>query len=191
MAERNERRKKRTTELLTTKETKYTKENHTMKKNNVGVGLFIITLILLAYASAASAATQLSAEALGVLRYDTKSYEKTWGAAVDVGVKFNSWVTGHVRAISYETDDWRGGAIDEGAALIEARLFQSANNALSLSAVGGVTRSFAVEDWGLAGGGRLAYALSPNVSIVLESLAVIQEQSDAALLSFAGVRLSF
>lgn len=134
---------------------------------------------------------QGSIETLGFLRYDTSTHSKDWGAGVDLGVKFNQWVKGHLRLVSYETDNWGGGAIDEGSALVEGALFRSANRKLTLSAIGGVDRLFASSDWGLSAGGRVSYALTKRTYLLLESRARIAEHRDAEVVSVGGIGFSF
>ena len=153
------------------------------------IALFTIITCALVYACSVQA--QLSVETLGVLRYDTKSYEKTWGAGADLGVKLNDFVTGHVRAVAYETDNWRGGAVDEVSALVEARLLQSANKAVSLSAIGGVDYAIASEAYGLSAGGRLAYSFSERFKAGIEARAQIMEGANVVLIPAAYLSLSF
>ena len=97
---------------------------------------------------------KLSVEAIGAIRYNDLKGPGDYGAGADFGYQFNKYVTGHVRLLAYETDNWRGSAIDEGALLVEAKLLRSANGKLSLSAIGGAHRDIARDDWGFGVGLR-------------------------------------
>lgn len=147
--------------------------------------------LLLAAALSASAAPQISIETLGAVRNANINGAATFGAGVDVGVKFNDWVTGHARALAYETDNWRGSVVDEGSLLVEAQLFSSASKRVTLSAIGGADRDFVADDWGFSVGIRPAIVLTKNFSIVAESRIRAWFKQDKDLITTAGLRFSF
>ena len=134
---------------------------------------------------------KLSAEVLGVLRlYDLDSNQDSYGVGADVAYSFNHWVKGHIRAIAYESPDgWRGGAVDEGSALVEARLFQSANQAISLSAIGGADRDFSASDWGFSVGARASVVVYGPFYVGGESRirAWFKQEKDLVSTVFAGL----
>ena len=126
---------------------------------------------LIYVALAFTCTAQLSAELLGAMRHVNIDGRVQWGAGVDIGYAFNKEATiiGHVRAISYSDNDWRGGVVDEGSALLEANLFTSANKKVSLAAIGGADRDFEADDWGFSVGLRPSLKLTENLSLVADS----------------------
>jgi hypothetical protein len=99
-------------------------------------------------------APRLFVEGVGAIRYDDLKGPATYGGGADLGYAFNKYVIGHARVLTYETDNWRGTAVDEGSLLAEAKLLSSANGKLSLSGIGGVHRDFDRDDWGFGIGAR-------------------------------------
>lgn len=134
---------------------------------------------------------QVSLETLGQLRYSTSTDTHTYGVGVDAGYKLNQWVTGHIRAVSYETDNWRGGAIDEGSLLVEGSLFKSANGKVTASAIGGVYRDFSERSWGLGVGGRLTATLYKKLAAIGEVQVRLHEEAHFELVPVVGLQLSF
>lgn len=113
---------------------------------------------------------RLSFETLGVIRYsDIGSGHQDYGVGLDAGYEFNRYVIGHVRAISYQNDDWGGSVVDEGSLLVEARLFSSQNSRVSLSAIGGADRDFDRDKWGLSVGLRPSLWIWKGLSLVTEA----------------------
>ena len=137
--------------------------------------------------------SKLSAEVLGVLRLnDLDSNQDSYGVGAGVAYNFNAWVKGHIRAIAYESpDNWRGGAIDEGSALVEARLFHSQNGRISLSAIGGADRDFRESDWGFSVGARAALVVYGPFSIGAESRIRAWFEQDKDLISSVFGQVSF
>lgn len=155
-----------------------------MKTILTAVTCYILTLL-------GCLAGNISVETLGAVRHINIHDGVDYGAGVDLGLKLNSFVTGHVRALAYESDNWRGSTIDEGSLLIEARLLTSANKKLSLSAVGGVTRDFGVDDWGFGVGPRLTVQLTPNIGLVGESQIRAWFDREKDLITTFGIQFTF
>lgn len=153
--------------------------------------LFLAVVYPLTAEEKPSSGIQLSVETLGAIRHADIAGKPTYGAGVDVAVKFNRFVTAHVRAIGYETDNWGGGAIDEGSALIEARLFSSNNGKISLSAIGGGHRDFAREDWGFGVGARASVNIIGPLSLFGQSEIRAWFNQPKDVLSTAGLQFSF
>ncbi len=134
---------------------------------------------------------KLSVEALGVVRLnDIDSNQDTYGVGADVAYNFNAWVKAHIRAVAYESPDhWRGGAVDEGSALVEARLFQSENQSVSLSAIGGADRDFRAQDWGFSVGARASLVIYGPFYVGAESRirAWFKQEKDLVSTVFAGL----
>lgn len=145
---------------------------------------------MLAWACCAGDATY-SLETLGTLRYNTSTERKDWGAGADLGLRLNRYVLGHVRAIAYSTDSWRGGAIDEGSLLIEGELLRSSNRKMVLSVIGGADRQFTDDVWGLSAGPRLRVFFSSRFSVLGELRARIFERSDLELVPTLGLSWAF
>lgn len=135
--------------------------------------------------------SSLSVEAIGAIRYDDLKGPATYGAGADVGYAFNKYVIGHARLLTYETDDWRGSAIDEGSLLAEAKFLRSANGRLSLSGIGGVHRDFDRDDWGFGIGARGTAVIWKNLSAFAqgEIRAWFSKEKDG--LVSAGLQLAF
>lgn len=134
--------------------------------------------------------SKVSAEMLAVIRQDLKGGQD-WGAGVDVGYKFNKFVSGHALAVGYANDDWGGSAVDEVAALVEARLFTSDNGGVTLSAIGGGVYSFDITDFALGIGGKAELKLTKRISGVASCLyrVFIDAEDDAQIL--LGAKYSF
>ena len=146
------------------------------------------------------ATARISVETLAAIKSINVTHGERYGAGVGVGYKLNDWVTGRVRAISYHDDPgghWRGTAIDEGSLLVEATLFRTKNEALSLSAIGGADYNFELRDAGFSAGLRAAFALSSDISLVAESrlrhwfASESCDPQNTDLISTAGIQFSF
>jgi hypothetical protein len=128
----------------------------TMKTIITAINCYLFTLF-------ACLAGNLSVETIGAIRHPNFD-NPVWGAGIDLGYKLNSFVTLHGRAIGYETDSWRGGAVDEGSIYASAMLFSSANQGLKLAATAGGHRDFHADDWGFGVG------LRPSLTIIKNRL---------------------
>lgn len=135
----------------------------------------------------------LSVETLGVVRHQNLNFKKdSYGVGLGLGYAFNDWVRGHVRAVAYDSpDNWRGGVVDEGSALVEARLFHSNNGRISLSAIGGADRDFRAEDWGFSVGARAGVAVYGPLSLGAESRIRAWFKQEKDLVSSVFLQLSF
>ena len=153
----------------------------------------IKTLIALLFTTVASfgAMPTLSIETLGAIKNPNITDKAHYGAGLDVGAKFNKFVTGHVRAISYSDQDWRGSAVDEGSLLVEARLLGSESGKLTLSAIGGADRDFALDDWGFSVGARGAVQLTKNFGLFGESRIRAWFHEEKDLITSAGLAFTF
>lgn len=139
-----------------------------------------------------TANAQLSVETLGVIRHKNITQGPAYGAGVDIGYKFNKYVSGHVRAVAYEENDWGGSVIDEGSLLVRATLLRSENNAFSLYAIGGGDRSFGViEDWGFSVGLGARLTLYKQLHIGADSRVRAWIKQEKDLVSSAFIGLSF
>ena len=166
-----------------------------MKKTTIA--LAIITALPLMAAEKPvkkeSLLSNLSVEALGVIRYQGTSFDKgeDYGVGVGIGYRFNKYVSGQINAISYSNEDWGGGTVDEGSALIYATLLSSQNGGVSLAAVGGVDRSFQYEDWGFSVGPCVSFAISKNIYLTTEARVRAWDKREMDVLVTAGVGFSF
>jgi hypothetical protein len=133
----------------------------------------------------------LSLEVLGAYRSVNLGDRDQYGAGLDLGIKFNNFVSGHIRALAYSDNHWRGTVVDEGSALIEAKLLGSANGRLTLSAIGGADRDFAADDWGFSVGPRISIVLTKYLSIVGESRLRAWFDQEKDLITTAGLKFSF
>lgn len=134
---------------------------------------------------------QLSVETLGAVKHADFAGKPLYGAGADVALKFNKFVTAHVRALAYETDNWGGGAIDEGSLLVEARLLSSANGKISLSAIGGGHHDFGRGDWGFGIGAKVAANIYGPLSIFAQDEVRAWFNGPKDNLATAGLEFSF
>lgn len=104
---------------------------------------------------------------VAVLQTEGLNGKSTLGAGLDVGVGFNQYVSAHLAAYTYETDNWRGGAVDEIEAYGQGKisLAKIFDKQLSLTGKGGAVYDPAVQDYALAVGAGASLALSKSVSI--------------------------
>lgn len=153
-------------------------------RNTITIYLFLLFL-------ACTAKAQLSVETLGAIRNHNITGRESYGVGVGLGYKFNNWVTGRVRALSYSDDDWRGGVVDEGSLLVDATLLRSANGKIQLGAIGGADRDFAADDWGFSVGLRPSINLTKNLSLFGESRIRAWFKQSKDLITTAGLNLSF
>lgn len=93
-----------------------------------------------------------------------------WGAGVDIGFKFNKYVSLHAAALAYEADDWGGPAIDETSVLFRGDLLRFAEGKLIFYGLGSADRSWNEHktgdgDWGLGLGAGAELAIWDNFSL--------------------------
>lgn len=153
--------------------------------------LVLLVALMAGMLSNTKGAQGLSVETLAVIRSAGITDSTDYGAGVDLGLKLNAYVTGHVRAVAYSNDDWRGSAVDAGSLLVEAKLLTSANKKVTLSAIGGVTRYFGEEDWAFGVGPRVSVSLTKNLSLVGETQIEALFKGDKNLITSAGLQFSF
>jgi hypothetical protein len=154
-----------------------------------------VLCVLAASLACLQAAPQLSVETLGVLKKEGFNHS-VYGVGLDLGAKFNKWVSGHVQAVSYENQDqWGGSTIDEGALLVKANLFAPEKSRLSLYALGGGDYSFERGDFGFgvgAGGAvRLLGTKHFNLSLDANSRVRAWFNTDKDWISQVGLKFSF
>lgn len=150
------------------------------------LALLTLSAVNCAYAEAPK---KFSLETLGVATLDLDGGED-YGAGLDLGYSFNRHVTAHARVVAYETDNWRGPAIDEVSLLGEAALFRSASGA-TLSAIGGGEYDIQQTDAGLSAGLRASIPLSKSLSLIGEGRYRLWRDGQDDVPLVAGLRWSF
>lgn len=137
------------------------------KEHMKKVVALLTSLFVCVGTQAASFINNIGGEPLGQIRLDLKG-NQDYGAGLGLTYKFNQFVKGHVRAIGYSENDWRGSVVDEGSALVEATLLKSANGGVTLSAIGGGDYAVMRVDFALSVGGRVKFSLHKNVGLFVE-----------------------
>lgn len=133
----------------------------------------------------------LSVETFAAIKHTGITKGEDYGAGVGFEYKFNQYVSGVVRAVSYSNDDWRGSTIDEGSLLVKATLFGSASKGVSLYGIGGVDRAFGVDDWGFGAGVGVGVKLHKNVELFGETRVRAWMDAEKDLITAAGINWSF
>jgi opacity protein-like surface antigen len=124
---------------------------------------------------------------VGAVRTADLTGRSEWGAGVDLGYSFNSFVSLHVVNLAFEgpgqtTQDvktketfgsrttgpnsWAGSAIDETDVLLKARINRFSNESVSLYGIGGGLHTWEKNDrWGLSVGAGLEYRFNKNIGL--------------------------
>lgn len=133
----------------------------------------IALLMAAAFAITATAAdnflANVSLSPIGVVNIDPSNGGKEWGAGVKLDYQLNKTVNIQLGLVSYESDHWKGSAIDESPAEVRAMLLTSKGGGASLYAIGGVDRSWRYDDWGMKGGLGLDFKLTKQLSAFAEA----------------------
>lgn len=162
-----------------------------MKKTMLVAAL--TSLAAITVSNAADYFKSVSVETLGVFKHSGPSFgEVDYGAGVALGYDFNKYVTGYVRALTYQEDNnWHGGAIDEGSVLFESNLFQTKKGGAALGIIGGVDRNFFKNDWGLSVGLCPSFKLTSQLSVFAESRIGVWIHDERTLTTTVGFNWHF
>jgi hypothetical protein len=170
-------------------------KTHFVKQLIMAAVFIVLAYLALLLASpktlGASFIDNLSVSPYGAMKSVNITDGHVFGAGIAVDYKVNTPVSVGIRATSFETDEWRGSAIDEGSFVVTAVLLKSDNNGLTLAAVGAVDRDFDNQDWGFSTGARVAAKLHKQVELFGESRIRAWFDQDKDLITSAGVKFSF
>ncbi len=130
----------------------------------------VIALLLFAMAANSNAAEKSILESISVapvaaLKGSEITGEHTFGAGLDLGFDVNKFVSIHATALGYETDNWRGGVVDESEVYGKANFVKFANESFVFYGKGGATRDWSGDDWALGVGLGAELRLSKSVSV--------------------------
>jgi hypothetical protein len=92
-----------------------------------------------------------------------------YGTGIDVGYAINRTVSLHVASLAYETDNWKGPAIDESSLLFRADLIRYSKERFVAYALGGADRDWDRDDWAFGVGIGAEVRLAKNLSLGLDS----------------------
>ena len=91
--------------------------------------------------------------------------EHTLGIGLDLGFNVNKYVSIHGTALTYETENWKSGVVDESELYGRANFVKYANESFVLYGKGGVARDWTNDDWALGVGLGAELRLSKHVAL--------------------------
>jgi len=112
----------------------------------------------------------------------------TFGAGLDAGIGINKYVSIHVAGYGYETDSWRGGAVDELESYVKANLASFSKQVLVVTAKAGAVWDTALDDYAMSVGAGLDLNLSKRFTLGADYSirAWFNERDKDSLLRFFG-----
>ncbi len=130
----------------------------------------VVAVLLFAMAANSNAAEKSILESISIapvaaLKGAEITGSHTFGTGLDLGFDVNKFVSIHATALGYETDNWRGGVVDESEIYGKANFVKFANESFVLYGKGGVTRDWSGDDWALGVGLGAELRLSESVSV--------------------------
>ena len=125
-------------------------------------------------ASAADAGTtakfidSITVAPVAALRSADITGPSTLGAGLDLGVAVNPFVSIHGSAVGYESDQWRGGVVDESEFYGKGVFARFADESFRLYGKGGAVRDWGEDLWGFAVGAGAELRFSKNAGVAAD-----------------------
>lgn len=127
--------------------------------------LFLFALSICKAHSADSILKSITVAPVAVLKGADITGEHTFGTGLDLGFNVNKYVSIHGTALTYETEHWQSGVIDESELYGRANFVKYANESFVLYGKGGVARDWTNDDWALGVGLGAELRLSNHVAL--------------------------
>ena len=129
----------------------------------------IRTILLIAVAIAITKvygkAADISVAPIAVLKGSGITGDHTLGAGIDIGLGVNKFVSIHIANTGYETEGWKGSAVDETEVYGKANFAKFANESFLLYGKGGATRDWQNESWAMGVGLGAQYNFNKSISL--------------------------
>lgn len=116
------------------------------------VALLIINTVRAADNRTAKWIDSITVAPVGVVQTEGITGESTFGAGLDAGIGINKYVSIHAAGYAYETDSWRGGAIDEVEAYGKANFASFYKQVLVFTGKGGLVWDTLIDDYAISVG---------------------------------------
>ena len=103
----------------------------------------------------------ITVSAVGAFKHENLGGKPIYGTGLDIGLSLNKTVSLHLENLAFQTDSWKGAAIDETEAIVSTTVIRQNKLSLNLLASGG--HEWNRDDWGFGAGAGIDYELAKNL----------------------------